>query len=89
MAALPFQIEFVMAERGYVLARALEGRNFRLVEGTKLGGYPVEPRHLDVPRAKNPDGTPRTDLFAFLLKDRAQAARLKAGDQVELSDWRE
>lgn len=89
MAALPFQIEFVMPERGFVIARALEATAFRLVEGTTLGGFRLDPRQLDVPRAKNPDGTPRTDLFAFLLKDPANAARLKPGDKVELSDWRE
>ena len=90
MAALTFQIEFVMPERGYVLARALEASiAFRLIDGSKLGGYPVEPRYLDIPRAKNSDGTQRTDLFAFLLKEREHAARLRAGDLVELTDWRD
>jgi hypothetical protein len=89
MAAIPFQIELVMAPRGYVLARALEERSFELVEGTRLGGFPVEPRYLDVPRAMSPDGTPRLDIYAFLLKHREHAARFKPGDRVELTEWRE
>ena len=89
MPAIPFQVEFVAAERGYLIARQLAPRPFRLVEGSQLDGCPLEPRHLEVPRASNPDGTPRTDLFAFLLRRREQAARFKPGDRVELTGWRE
>ena len=88
MAALPFQIEFVMTERGYVLARALEPTGFKLVDGTRLGGCLLDPRQLDIPRARNPDGSPRTDIFAFVLEERVHAARFKVGDRVELTDWR-
>ena len=92
MAAIPFQIEFVLAERGLVIARQLEAAGsppFALVEGTRLGGCVLEPKHLDIPRAHNPDGTPRRDIFAFKLRRSEDAARFKPGDRVELSDWRE
>jgi hypothetical protein len=88
VSALRFQVEFVMAERGYLIARALEPRSFRLVEGTTLGGCPVEPRHLDIPRARSAGGEARQDLFAFRLKRREDAARFRPGDLAELADWR-
>ncbi|MBI5545068.1 MAG: hypothetical protein HY901_14345 [Deltaproteobacteria bacterium] len=87
MAALPFQVEFVFAERGFLIARALERSDFHLSEEAALAGSPVVA--MEMPRAKAPDGAVRKDLFAFRLKRREDAARFKAGEVVELSGWRE
>jgi len=87
MAALPFQVEFVMAERGYLIARALTPHDFRLVEGSTLGGHALDPRQLDLPRALSADGTPRKDLFAFRFKRREDAAHFEPGQVIELSGW--
>ncbi len=89
MAAIPFQIEFVMPDRGFVLARQLEPGPFRVVEGSTLGGCALDPKALDIPRAHNADGSPRLDIFAFLLERREDALRFKVGDRVELAGWRE
>jgi hypothetical protein len=89
VAALLFQVELVMAPRGLVIARALEPAQFTLVDASRLAGCPLSPRRPEIPKAKNPDGSLRTDVHAFLLKDPAHAERFKPGDRVELSDWRE
>ena len=85
MAALSFQIEFVLADRGFVIARLLEAADFRLTAQSTLAGCAVTA--MDMPRAKNSDGSPRLDLFAFRLRDPADSARFKVGEVVDLSAW--
>lgn len=90
MAALPFQVELVMALRGLVIARALEpATKFALVDASRLNGCPLSPRRLELPKPKSADGSPRDDVHAFLLKDPEDAERFKPGERVELSEWRE
>lgn len=87
MATIPFQIEVVLAAQGFVIARRLAPQLFELTGASRLKGCPIAP--MELPRAKAADGAARDDLFAFRLKARADGARFKPGDVVELSDWRE
>ena len=81
MAALRFQVEFVqvLPEQSYVIARKLDQGDFGLVEGCALAGCAIDPRYLEIPRAHNPDGTLRLDLFAFLLRHPRGCLALQAG----------
>lgn len=88
MAALSFQVEVVQPELGLLIVRQLDAaRRFRVVAETRLDGCPVVAMNL--PPAKDVDTAMRDDLHAFRLRRREDATRFKAGDVVELSDWRE
>ncbi|MGC4117326.1 MAG: hypothetical protein QM765_22745 [Myxococcales bacterium] len=89
MAALQFQVELVMAPRGLVIARALQPTSFSLIDASRLAGCPLSARRPDLPKPKNPDGSPRTDVHAFLLEDPSDAQHFKPGERVELTEWRE
>jgi len=86
MAALPFQIEVVVAERSLVIARQLELVPFVVAEGATLAGLPVGA--MELPRARGAGGSVRTDLFGFRLLRPDDSRRLKPGDVVELAGWR-
>jgi hypothetical protein len=62
-----FAVEGTTRLRGLhvVFARQLEPGSFQLHPGLKLGGLTV--RSFQIPRAHAPDGTPRLDLFAFVV----------------------
>jgi hypothetical protein len=87
VAAIPFQIEFAERDRGFVIARALEPRPFRLAPDSTLGACPVSA--MSMPKASNPDGSPRTDLFAFRLVYPDDVSELRVGSIVELANYRD
>ena len=87
MAAIAFQVEVVESVRGLVLARQLEARKFRLGPAATLGGAAV--KAMTIPPSTDPDTAMRDDLFMFQLQRPEDAKRMKAGEIVQLADWRE
>jgi len=57
--------------------------DFKLSEKSMLGNAPIE-NWLDIPKVDDEDGNPRTDLFAFLLKENSDKDKLKIGEIAEL-----
>lgn len=88
MASIPFEVEQVFTVAGHgavVLARPLEEpREFALTPDAALDGHPLRPV-LEVPRIIRPDGTRRTDLFAFTLLQPEDLAYFAAGQRVMLT----
>ena len=70
--------------QSYVFARLERGPLFELVPGTSLGSLPLD-AWLEQPRATNPDGSPRTDLYAFRLLNPADHERIREGERVQLT----
>lgn len=68
---------------GVVMVRAMAPGPFRLGPGSTLGGVGIHPE-VTAPRAIGPNGTPRTDLFAFSLKRRLDMDRFAVGQLVDL-----
>ena len=81
---MKFEIEnILMIDSGVVFARQVSAGEFALGPRSKLGGVPIQP-HVTSPRALRPDGSPRTDLFAFALQSSADLSRFAVGQCVEL-----
>jgi hypothetical protein len=83
---IAFEIEsvFTVTGRGLVvLARCLEPQSFVTLRYATLGGVPIEP-WTDIPRKLEPDGQPRLDLFAFVLRRPEDRPRLVPGERVLL-----
>jgi hypothetical protein len=81
-----FEVESTFEALGkvYVVARILErGRDFRVDEGCRLGGLPVEP-WVEQPRGVDVAGTARADVYSFCLRAPADRASLRIGDEVAL-----
>ena len=81
-----FEIEgsFESAGRGYVTARLVDpSAQFYFADGTTLAGHPVE-SWVEMPRALDSAGHPRTDVFGFCLKSRGDLSAFRKGDRVEL-----
>lgn len=71
--------------RSYVIARAIDPTvDFTLTDTSTLGTCPVE-RWLDMPRAADPQGKQRTDVFCFCLKHGSDRARFEVGVRVRLA----
>lgn len=87
MAAIPFQIEVLDADRRLVIARRLNQQKFRLGPGAALGGVALEA--MAIPPSTETETAMRDDLFMFRLARSEEASRLRAGATVELTDWRE
>ena len=68
----------------YVLARALESAEFRLSPASTLGGFAIEPI-LSQPRALKEDGSPDLEIFAFVLRNSSDIAKLRVGEEVLLN----
>ena len=64
-------------------AQLIGDNDFKLSEKSTLGNVAIE-NWLDIPGETDDDGNPRTDLFAFLLRENNDRNRLKPGDIVEL-----
>ena len=82
-----FEVEstFEALGKSYVVARTLEpDRRFRVDEGCRLGGLPLEP-WLEQPRQIDAAGRERADIFSFCLREPSDRARLRIGDEVSLS----
>ncbi len=68
-----------------VLARPLaEPPDFSLGPDAALDGHPLRPV-LEVPRVIGPDGSPRQDLFAFMLLRSEDLAYFSPGQRVTLT----
>ena len=86
MVAIPFEVESLLALPGrptVVFARLLGAPGFTVSEASRLGGCAVLPS-VSQPRAHRPDGSPRLDLFAFVLQNREDSARFEVGQKVML-----
>lgn len=85
-AKTTFVVEHVVGLEGrvYVLVALRAGPDFTLRPGAQLNGVDIE-SWTDQPRAILPDGAPRTDLFAFVLKNAEERTRFTAGQVVALA----
>lgn len=81
--ALRFIIEFVPKGEKYIFARKVENVDFVLTPDSRIGGYAIRQLGL-APRASYPDGSPRLDICAFILRNHADAASLMEGQEVLL-----
>jgi len=87
MAAIAFQVEVVLPEMGLVIARQLSPAKFRVINETRLGGCLVA--QMALPPALVPETKKREDLHAFRCRDVPETQRFRAGQVVELSEYRE
>ena len=81
-----FEVESTFEAQGkaYVVARLLErGRDFQVEEGCRLGGLLLEP-WIEQPRVPNPALGEGTGLYSFCLRQTADRARLRVGEEVAL-----
>jgi hypothetical protein len=82
-----FKIESIFklkaSNKTCVFAQVIGSNDFKLTEKSTLGNIQIE-NWLDIPKANDEDGNPRTDLFAFLLKENNDKNKLRPGDIVEL-----
>jgi hypothetical protein len=84
--AIPFEVEqtaWIARHLPVVLARILEPQDFQLGAAATLDGCLLE-QFLEIPRSVRADGSPRLDLFAFVLVDPEELARFTPGEVVEL-----
>jgi hypothetical protein len=80
-----FKLEHVSTGKApYVLARQMEGGDFTVGPGSRLGGARLMMR-LSQPRSLNPDGSPDFTVFAFQLLGASDALVLKVGETVDLT----
>jgi hypothetical protein len=79
-----FEVEDALeiSGRGVVLARALEDPNFPFGVEATLAGCPVT--GFDIPRAVQPDGKQRLDLFSFFLERKEDLGKFSKGQRVQL-----
>ena len=86
VAAIPFEVEqaaWIAQHLPVVLARILEPQDFALGAAATLGGCRLV-QFLEIPRSVRADGSPRIDLFAFVLVEPGDLARFTPGEVVEL-----
>jgi len=84
VSRLRFRVESVLADRGIVLARALDAGELKLTSQSKLGARPIA--HLDLPRAVRDDGTPDLGVVGFFLAYAADVAHFPVGAVVVYAD---
>ena len=86
MTAILFEVEqtaWIAHHLPVVLARILEPQDFALGAAATLGGCQLV-QFLEIPSSLRADGSPRLDLFAFVLVDADELARFAPGEVVEL-----
>ncbi len=86
MAAILFEVEqaaWIAQHLPVILARILQPQDFVLGTSATLGGCELV-QFLEIPRALRADGSPRLDLFAFVLVEADDLGRFSPGDIVEL-----
>jgi hypothetical protein len=86
VAAIRFEVEqtaWIAEHLPVVLARILEPQTFALGDEATLGGCLLL-QFVEIPRALRADGSPRVDLFAFVLVHPHELARFAPGEVVEL-----
>jgi hypothetical protein len=86
VAAILFEVEqaaWIAQHLPVILARSLEPQDFTLGGAATLGGCALL-QFLEIPRSIRADGSPRLDLFAFVLVEAADLARFAPGDIVAL-----
>jgi len=86
VAQIAFEVEsvFTVTGRGVVvLARWLGPQSFASLSGATLHGVSIEP-WTDIPRQQGPDGQPRLDLFAFVLRRPEDRPRFVPGERILL-----
>ena len=84
MRRLRFRVEGVLADRGIVLARAVDAGAVRLTPQATLAARPVA--HLDLPRTLREDGTPDLGVVGFFLAYAADVVHFPIGSVVEYSE---
>lgn len=82
---MKFQVEALMNDigSGVVMVKALALGPFRLGPGSTLGGAAIHPE-VTAPHATRPDGSLRTDLCGFSLKNRSGMASFALGQVIDL-----
>ena len=86
MAAILFEVEqaaWIAQHLPVILARILQPQDFALGAAATLGGCELV-QFLEIPRSMRADGSPRLDLFAFVLAEAGDLSRFSPGDVVEL-----
>ncbi len=80
-----FEIDHIVAIQGqvYVLVREVDGVDFVVSRGTRLGEALIRP-WLGQPRALDERGRLREDLLAFALKHPKDRTRFCVGERVML-----
>ena len=80
-----FKVEFVgkFDSSSYLLARQIEAGHFSVSVSSRIGGVPIQPS-LSQPRALKPDGSPDSDVWAFVLREPQDAERFSVGQTIEL-----
>ncbi len=84
MARIRFRVESVLADRGIVLARAMDPGALKLTPQATLGARPVA--HFDLPRTLREDGTPELGVIGFFLAYSADVVHFPVGAVVTYSD---
>lgn len=75
-------VEIVIEPYGVVVCRRTAGAQVRaLRSGGRLAGRVV--KHVQTPQKKQADGTVDTDVFAFAMRERADAAQFSVGQRVK------
>ena len=86
--AVKFEIEMVseIPNQGFIIfAKCLEmKKGFFVTEYSKLGKFDLN-NYINTPRKLDKDGQPRTDLFAFQLKNEADFDKIQEGEIIELT----
>lgn len=85
MDGIPFEVEVLLdwPRLPMVFARQLGEHEFAVSDASRLHGCPIEPA-VTRPHAQRPDGTPRLDLWAFVLRSPGDLARFHVGQRVLL-----
>lgn len=85
MDGIPFEVEVLLdwPRLPVVFARQLGEHAFAVSDASRLNGCAIEPS-VTQPRALRPDGSPRLDLYAFVLRASEDLARFHVGQQVLL-----
>ena len=82
---LRFEVEArVPPPSAIVLARQLSDAPWEMPADPHFGGVPVEPV-ISQPRAMTPEGEPRFDLFALVLKRPSELGKFAIGEKVILA----
>ena len=86
MAATLFKVEqaaWIAQHLPVILARILQPQDLVLGTSATLGGCQLV-QFLEIPRSVRADGSPRLDLFAFVLVEADDLGRFSPGEIVEL-----
>ena len=81
-----FEVEKVFNITGQgmaVMAKKLNDIEFQLTHKTKLEKALI--KHGDIPRKVDMDGSARTDIWVFILKNKKDSSAFSVGQVVELS----